>query len=105
MNASSPIFWIFGMSQPRIEYIYICILAYWHKGMFANGPEDLGSILGRLIPKTQKMVLDAFLLNSVHYKVQIKHKWSNPGKRVVPSSTPWCSSYWKASLWVDLDYA
>ena len=27
--------------------------------VFANGPGDLGSIPGRVIPKTQKMVLDA----------------------------------------------
>ena len=25
-------------------------------------------------------------------------KWSNPGKGVEPSPTPWCSSYWKGSL-------
>ena len=31
--------------------------------MFANGPEDRGSIAGRVIPKTQKMILDATLLN------------------------------------------
>ena len=27
-------------------------------------------------------------------------KWSNPGMGVVPSPTPWCSSYWKGSLQV-----
>ena len=42
--------------------------------MFANGPGDLGSIPGRVIPKTQKMVLDASLLNTQHYKVRIKGK-------------------------------
>ena len=42
--------------------------------VFANGPGDLGSIPGRVIPKTQKMVLDASLLNTQHYKVQIKGK-------------------------------
>ena len=31
--------------------------------VFANGPVDQGSIPGRVIPKTQKMVLDASLLN------------------------------------------
>ena len=41
---------------------------------FANGPGDLGSIPGRVIPKTQKMVLDASLLNTQHYKVRIKGK-------------------------------
>ena len=46
--------------------------------MFANGPGDWGSIPGRVIPKTQKMVLDAALLNTQHYKVRIKSKveWS-----------------------------
>ena len=33
---------------------------------------DLGSIPGRVISKTQKMVLDASLLNTQHYKVRIK---------------------------------
>ena len=32
--------------------------------VFANGPEDRGSITRRIIPKTQKMVLDAALLNT-----------------------------------------
>ena len=32
------------------------------------------SIPGRVIPKTEKMVLDATLLNTQHYKVQIKGK-------------------------------
>ena len=40
--------------------------------VFANGPGDRGSIPGRVIPKTQKIVLDAALLNTQHYKVRIK---------------------------------
>ena len=42
--------------------------------VFTNDPENLGSIPDRVIPKTQKMVLDAFLLNTQHYKVRIKGK-------------------------------
>ena len=42
--------------------------------VFANGPENQGSIQGRIIPKTQKMVLDTSLLNTQHYKVHIKDK-------------------------------
>ena len=60
--------------------------------VFANGPEDLGSIPGRVIPKTLKMVLDTSLLNTLQYKVS-RVKWSNPEKGVAPSSTHWCSSY------------
>ncbi len=40
--------------------------------MFAYGPGDLGSILGRIIPKALKMVLDTFLLNTQQYRVCIK---------------------------------
>ena len=42
--------------------------------MFTNGPEDLGSIPGHVIPKTLKMVLDTSLLNTQQYKVRIKGK-------------------------------
>ena len=35
--------------------------------VFANGPRDWGLIPGQVIPKTQKMVLDAALLNTQHY--------------------------------------
>ena len=42
--------------------------------VFANGPGDLGSIPGRVIPKILKMVLDTSLLNTQQYKVRIKGK-------------------------------
>ena len=42
--------------------------------VFTNGLGDLGSIPSRVIPETQKMVLDATLLNIRHYKVRIKGK-------------------------------
>ena len=143
--------------------------------VFTNGPGDLGSILGHVIPKTLKMVLDTSLLNIQQYKVRIKGKgrslkkssshlcyvflinwsmfsdlveclpmvrearvqsqvksyprlknkkwylmlpclilsiirygsrvkWSNSGKGVAPSPRPRCSSDWKGSLRVTLDY-
>ena len=56
--------------------------------VFANGLGDWGSIPGRVI-HTQKMILDAALLNTQRYRV----KWSNPRNGVVLSSTPWCCSY------------
>ena len=43
-------------------------------GVFANGPIDRGSILGRVTPKTLKMVFDAALLNTQYYKVRIEGK-------------------------------
>ena len=42
--------------------------------VFTNGQGFQGSIPGQVIPKTQKMVLDAALLNTQHYKVRIKGK-------------------------------
>ena len=41
---------------------------------FVNGPEDLGSVPGCVIPKTLKMVLDTYLLNTQQCKVCIKVK-------------------------------
>ena len=89
-------------------YIYIYIIIAPDFGLavrvFANGPRDLGSVPGRVIPKTQKMVLDASLLNTQHYKVRIKGKVEQSREGVAPSPTPWCSSYRKGSLRVTLDY-
>ena len=52
-----------------------------------------GSISGQVIPKAQKIVLDAALLNTQHYKVSIKGKVEQSREGVVPPITPWCSSY------------
>ena len=35
-------------------------------------------------------------LSIIRYVSRVK--WSNPWKRVTPSPTPWCSSYWKGSF-------
>ena len=40
----------------------------------ANGQGELGSIPGRVILKTFKVVLDTYLLNTQQYKVCIKGK-------------------------------
>ena len=53
--------------------------------VFANRPGDVGSIPGQVIPKTQKMVLDASLFNTQHYKVQINRKVEQSRER---SSAP-----------------
>ena len=42
--------------------------------VFANDPGDRGSLPSRVIPKTQKIVLDTALLNTQHSKVKIKDK-------------------------------
>ena len=42
--------------------------------VFEYGPGHRDSIPDRIIPKTQKMVLDATIFNTQHYKVRIKGK-------------------------------
>ena len=49
--------------------------------VFANGPGDRGSIPGRVIPKTLKMVLDTSLLNTPQYKGRIKSKLEQSRER------------------------
>ena len=56
----------------------------------ANGQGDQVSIPGRVIAKTQKMVLDAALLNTQHYKVRIKGK--------VEQSREWSSALLNTSV-------
>ena len=72
--------------------------------VFANGPGELGSIPGRVIPKTQKWYLMPPCLTLSIIRYGSRAKWVNPGKGVAPSLTPWCSSYRKGSLRVTLDY-
>ena len=49
--------------------------------VFGNGPGDMGSSPGHVIPKTQKMVLDATLLKTQHYKVRFKGKMEQSRER------------------------
>ena len=72
--------------------------------VLANGLRVLGSIPYRAIPKTLKMVLYTALLTHSNIRYVPRVKWSNPGKGVTPFPTPRCSSYWKGSLLVTLDY-
>ena len=58
----------YTVSIAKLKYIGLM------RRVFANGPGDRGSIPGRFIPKTPKMVLDAALLNTQYYKVRIKGK-------------------------------
>ena len=60
--------------------------------VFVSGPGDRGSIPGRVIPKTQKMVLYAALLNTQHYKAQIKGKVQQSSEWSSAFPTPPCSS-------------
>ena len=78
--------------------------------MFTNGPGDRGSIPGQVIQtwgkkanKQQRYLMSPCFTHSIiRYRSRVK--LINPGKGVAPSLTPRCSSYWKESLRVTLDY-
>ena len=57
--------------------------------VFNNGPGDLDSIPGHVIPKTLKMVLDTSLLNTQQYKVRIESKVEQSRER--SSALPYSS--------------
>ena len=48
------------------------------------------------------MIPPCLTLSNIRYVSRVK--WINPGKGVVPFPTPRCSSYWKGSLLVTLNY-
>ena len=73
--------------------------------VFANGPGDLGSIPGRVISKTLKMVLDTSLLNTQQHKARIKGKVEQSRER--NSALPYTSvvaiekgAFWSPSTMV-----
>ena len=49
------------------------------------------------------MIPPCLTISNIRYVSRVK--WSNPGKGVVPSPIPLCSSYWKGSLLVSPDYS
>ena len=57
--------------------------------VFTNGPGNMGSIPGHVIPKTLKMVLDTSLLNTKQYTVHIKGKVKQSRER--SSALPYTS--------------
>ena len=75
-------------------HVYIHIPAISQRSrVFTCGPGDQGSIPGRVIPKTQKIVLDTAFLSIQHYKVRIKSEVEQSREGVAPSPISWHSSY------------
>ena len=72
-------------TNPLVIVIIIITILILMSRVFDNGPGVRGSIPGRVISKTQKMVLDAALLNTQFYKVRIKGKVEQFKERSIPS--------------------
>ena len=64
--------------------IYIYLLTshlHTHTGrVFAIVLGGRGATPGHVVTKTQKMVFDAPMMNTLRYQVGVKVKWCNPGK-------------------------
>ena len=58
--------------EDRVQF-YLILIGLEGRA-FASDPGDLGSIPGRVLPKTFKIVLDSSLLNTQQYKVRTKGK-------------------------------
>ena len=71
--------------------------------VFANDPGDLGSSQVESYQKLKKWYLMPLCLTLSIIRYGSRVKWSNLGKGVAPSATPWCSSYRKRILRVTLD--
>ena len=72
--------------------------------VLANGPRDQGSTQVESYQRLKKwyLMLPCLTLSIIRYGSKVK--WSNPGNGVVPSPTAQCSSYWKGSLRIALNY-
>ena len=77
-----------GLNYSHQLYLYQDWVCQWPR---RPGPNPKSSYT-----QDPKKVLNACLLITQHYNVT--NKWSNPGKGVAPSPTPWCSSFWKRRL-------
>ena len=62
--------------------------------VFASGWGDQVELYQRL--KKWYLMPPCLTLSIIRYRSRVK--WSNLGKRVVPSPTPWCSSYRKGAF-------
>ena len=79
-------------------YVYICIYMHTHTHTYIYIYIYVYTL------KTQEWYLMPFWLTLSIIRYGSRVKWSNPGKGVASSSTPWCSSNQKGSLSVALDY-
>ena len=66
--------WNVSEFREILKYLIFFYYGTLMSRVVANYLGDQGSIPGRVIPKTEEMVLDAALLSTQHYKVRIKGK-------------------------------
>ena len=99
-------FLLFACSSPvltewKLWYIIIvCVYIECLPMAEETRVQSLGESYQR--PKKWNLTPPCLILSIMRFVSRVK--WSSPGKGVVPSPMPWCSSYWKESFQVALDY-
>ena len=96
---------IYFLISDHSEFYWYHETQFWPSGrVLANGPGDWSSVFGQVIPKTQKWYLipPCLTLSITRYVSRVKG--INQEKGVALSLTLWCSSEWKGSFQVALDY-
>ena len=96
--------WSVGTAKSTILQVLFFFVVDYYTGSLVLWVVCSPMVRETWVQKTLKIVLDTSLLNTLQYKVRIKGKVEQSRKRVAPSSTPRCSSYWKGSLLATLDY-
>ena len=96
--------WIFLSTYFFVKPFELPYWSYYIWRELYQVPWDLGSIPGRVILKTLKMVPDTSLLNTQQYKVRIEGKVEQSRERSSSLPSLRCSSYRKGSLRIALDY-
>ena len=98
-------YWVWKPKRYSLAMLHFTSILHMHESdLWKTHPGDLGSIPGRVIPKTFKMVLDTSLLNIQQYKVRIAGKVEQSRERSSALSYTSVHRFWKGSLRVALDY-
>ena len=96
-------FWthlIYFKGIKKKKYIYIYIYIYICIEPRSPGHSIPGHVMSYQRLWKWYLIHPCLTLTNIRYVSRVK--WSNPGKVVVPSPKPQCSSYWKGSLLVTL---
>ena len=81
------------------SFLFHCLVVEYSPMGLETGVQSQIKSYQRL--KKYYLIPSCLTLSIIRYR---SRKWSNPGKGVVPSSTRWCSSYWKGNFRVALNY-
>ena len=82
--------------------VCVCVYNYWVVCQWSRRPGFNTRSSHTKDSKNWYLMMPCLALSIIKWGSKVK--WSNPGNEVAPFSIPRCSSFWKRSLWVTLDY-